>query len=120
MNPHETDIKPDDPFEILGVGHTATDVEIRRRYLELIKQHPPERDPERFREIHQAYEFAKDPLRLAERLLSFSPHCPEWEDVIKSQKKRPPAISAAQLLALGNIPPEMSTRQNVNEGPSSE
>lgn len=38
----------------------ATDEMIRQRYLTLVKQHPPERDPERFHKITEAYEAIKD------------------------------------------------------------
>ena len=120
MNQHDTAIKHDDPFEILGVDHTASEIEIRQRYLELIKLHPPEHDPIRFREIHQAYEFAKNPLRLAERLLQPSPRMPEWNDVIESQKKRPPTLSTSLLLALGNRDSKTRTNDNFSESPSGE
>ena len=36
--------------------------DVRRRYLELVRRHPPDRAPERFTEIHQAYEKLRDPV----------------------------------------------------------
>ncbi|REJ73773.1 MAG: J domain-containing protein, partial [Planctomycetota bacterium] len=50
-----------DPFQILGVPADAGEAEIRARYLELVKKFPPEREPEKFREVHAAYEAARDP-----------------------------------------------------------
>ena len=44
----------------LGIEENATDAQIRNRYLELIKIHTPERDPQRFQDITQAYEAIKD------------------------------------------------------------
>ena len=120
MNQHDATIKPDDPFEILGVDHTATEIAIRKRYLELIKLHPPERDAEQFRKIHEAYECAKDPLRLAKRLMAPSRECPEFSTVIEAQKKRPPALSASLMLALGNRPAETPSAEDLNQSQSSE
>lgn len=101
---HNTTTSESNPFAILGLEQTASEEEVRHKYLELVKQHPPESDPERFREIHQAYESAKDPLILAKRLLAPSRTIPEWNDVIGRQKNQPPALSAKLLLALGNRP----------------
>jgi curved DNA-binding protein CbpA len=53
----------DDPYETLGLGPDAGEAEIRRRYLELVREFPPDRAPERFTEIHAAYEALRDPAR---------------------------------------------------------
>ena len=44
----------------LGLLPDASDKEIRNCYLQLVKKHTPEKDPERFRQITQAYEAVKD------------------------------------------------------------
>ncbi|MDD2604721.1 MAG: J domain-containing protein [Desulfobacteraceae bacterium] len=44
----------------LGVALDATDAQIRKAYLALIRVHTPERDPARFQEIAAAYERIKD------------------------------------------------------------
>jgi DnaJ-class molecular chaperone len=44
------------PYLILGVSGDATDAEIRRRYLALVKKYPPESAPDRFQKITEAYE----------------------------------------------------------------
>ena len=49
-----------DPFTVLGVDGDADDAEIRRCYLALVRDHPPDREPERFREIRAAYEALGD------------------------------------------------------------
>ena len=40
-----------DPYEVLGLPRFADEAEIRRRYLELVRQFSPDRDPSRFAEI---------------------------------------------------------------------
>jgi DnaJ-class molecular chaperone len=47
-------------YQILGIDEAAGDKDIRDRYLELVRQHPPERDPETFQRITRAYEALKD------------------------------------------------------------
>ncbi len=58
-----------DPFLILGVSAHAESDEIRRRYLELVRQHSPDRDPERFAEIRAAYDELSDPVQQLQKLL---------------------------------------------------
>lgn len=50
----------EDPWQVLGLSMEADDGEIRRRYLELVKKHTPERDPEGFQRVNLAYEQLKD------------------------------------------------------------
>jgi curved DNA-binding protein CbpA len=58
-----------DPYEVLGLPGDADDETIRRRYLELVRQFPPERAPDRFASIRQAYEALRDlNTRLRHRL----------------------------------------------------
>jgi len=106
------DITPNDPFAILGVNYDASEKELRQRYLVLVKLYPPESDPAKFREIHQAYESAKDPLILAQRLLTPPRQIPEWDDVIAQHTKQPPNLSAELLIALGNRPPAKAVPTN--------
>ncbi len=49
-----------DPYEVLGLTPDSDDTTIRKRYLELVKQHPPERSPEKFRDIRAAYDQLRD------------------------------------------------------------
>ncbi len=44
----------------LDLSPGASQEEIRRRYLELTRAHPPSRDPDRFRRIAAAYEALQD------------------------------------------------------------
>ena len=48
------------PYLQLGLSARASDTDIRKRYLELVKQHPPSAPGSRFAEIQRAYERIKD------------------------------------------------------------
>ena len=62
---------------ILGVAFNASDEEIRCAYLGKVKEHPPDRSPERFEQIRDAYETLRDPRkRIRDMLLSVNPHAP--------------------------------------------
>ncbi|MFV2067708.1 MAG: DnaJ domain-containing protein, partial [Pirellulales bacterium] len=52
----------DDPYQVLGLDRSCEAAEIRSRYLTLVRQHPPERDPERFAAIRSAYDELRDPI----------------------------------------------------------
>lgn len=58
-----------DPFTVLGVDETAGDAEIRRRYLALVRDFPPDRAPDRFREYRAAYEALGDERKRLEATL---------------------------------------------------
>ena len=49
-----------EPEDILGISAASTDEEIRAAYLAQVKRHPPEREPERFEEIRDAYAALRD------------------------------------------------------------
>lgn len=58
-----------DPYAVLGLAPDASDEAIRRRYLELVKQFPPEQQGEKFAAVRQAYESLRDrETRLRHRL----------------------------------------------------
>ncbi len=52
MNP----LLPEDPYKVLGVERQATEAEIKQAYFSLVREHPPERDPEGFKRVRAAYE----------------------------------------------------------------
>ncbi len=55
-----------DPYEQLGLSRGADDAMIRKRYLELVRQYSPDQAPERFAEIHAAYDALRDPAKRVE------------------------------------------------------
>ncbi|HDH98981.1 MAG TPA: molecular chaperone DnaJ [Deltaproteobacteria bacterium] len=48
------------PYEVLGIGVDADDVSVRNAYLDLVRRYPPERHPEKFKQITEAYARLKD------------------------------------------------------------
>lgn len=69
------------PYQTLGVSAQASDTEIKQAYLQRIKEYPPERDPQRFGEIQQAYELIKDSERRLSHELLYWPNL-EFEQLI--------------------------------------
>jgi len=47
-------------YEILGVAETAAKAEIKRAYFGMVRQYPPEKEPEKFKEYRKAYEVLFD------------------------------------------------------------
>jgi curved DNA-binding protein CbpA len=70
-----------DAYDILGVSPHADEAEIRRRYLELVREFPPDRAPERFAAIRAAYDDVRDPARRLSTLL-FEPGTSDSLDAI--------------------------------------
>ena len=68
-----------DPFEVLGLSIDAEPEEVRRKYLQLVREFPPDREPERFAEIRKAYEELADPLARWERVLFRIPDSEAFE-----------------------------------------
>jgi len=48
------------PYELLEVAEQASDSEIKQAYLQKVKLNPPDRDHEKFQQIHSAYEAIKN------------------------------------------------------------
>lgn len=66
-----------DPREVLGIDQCAGEEEIRAAYVRKVKEHPPDRSPEEFEHIRDAYESLRDPRRrMREGLLSVDPSAP--------------------------------------------
>jgi curved DNA-binding protein CbpA len=62
------------PFAVLGLDETADDDAVRAAYLTALRQSPPDRDPEGFRRIREAYDALRDhERRLALRLFGPPP-----------------------------------------------
>ena len=52
-----------EPYEVLGLTPDYTAEQLRQRYLELVRQNPPEREPEKFAEIRAAYAELNSPVK---------------------------------------------------------
>jgi hypothetical protein len=63
--------------QVLGLAENASDEEIRTAYLKKVKEHPPDRDPEQFERVRDAYETLRDPRkRTQDMLLAADPSAP--------------------------------------------
>jgi curved DNA-binding protein CbpA len=55
-----------DPYAVLHLERTASAAEIKKAYFSLVREHPPERDPDMFKQIRAAYERLRDPEQRTE------------------------------------------------------
>jgi len=91
------------PFYVLGIDSDSDAATVRARYLELVRMHPPDRDPVMFARIRYAYESASDPIVMAKRMIDLTTAEPRpWLDIIDEHASRPPRLPAEVLLSLGN------------------
>ena len=96
-----------DPYSVLGVPDDADDETIRRRYLELVREFPPERNPERFAAVRAAYERLKDlDARVRDRLFEQGKR-DGIDELIEDLACRTPRrrYSLQSLLAMQKTPP---------------
>ncbi len=78
-----------DPYRVLGVSRGASADEVRQAYFRLVREHPPERDPEEFKRIREAYERTKSlEKRVETDVFLMKELAPEFEP--------PPAAAAVQ------------------------
>ena len=71
------------PFVLLGVPENADDETIKKAYLQQVRQHPPEREPEQFQAIRLAFEAIKTRRdRLRYRL--FQQEAPDVEALVET------------------------------------
>jgi curved DNA-binding protein CbpA len=54
-----------DPYAVLGLSRQASMVDIKKAYFKLVREHPPERDPEGFQRLRTAYEALRTPAARA-------------------------------------------------------
>ncbi len=92
-----------DPCSILGVSPNIGETALRRRYLELVRQNPPEKCPQRFAEIREAYEQLRDPAERLQRQLFEVGDAESLHDIIADLRSRVQAarIPTDLLLSLG-------------------
>jgi len=96
----------DDPYSVLGVPRHAGEEEIRRRYLELVRESPPDRDPEGFAAIRAAYDAVRDPTRRLDAQL-FEVATSDSIDALAAdlgKRARASRIPVNVLLALAEAP----------------
>ena len=92
-----------DPYTVLDLALDSTDEAIRRRYLQLVRTYTPERAPERFAAIREAYDKLRDPVsRLRYRVFDAGKD-DTIEAILADAKALLPRrrVPVAELLALG-------------------
>ena len=91
-----------DPHQVLGLRPDADEASVRKRYLELVRQHPPDTAPEQFARFRAAYDELREPARLMEkRILEVSDD--SLDDIIADVRSRLrlERIPVETLLSLG-------------------
>ena len=51
-----------DPYETMGLSQSSDEAAIRSQYLKLVREFPPDRNPDRFAEIRAAYDDLRNPV----------------------------------------------------------
>lgn len=95
-----------DPYEVLGVPPQADEAQIRERYLELVREFPPDRAPEKFAEIRAAFDELRDPLLQLEQQV-FTLHSSDSLAALETELRarlRSARLPAAALLSLADAP----------------
>ncbi|HIQ22756.1 MAG TPA: J domain-containing protein [Planctomycetes bacterium] len=77
-----------DPYQVLGLDSGSSEQEIRQRYLVLVRQFPPDRDPQRFAEIREAYDKLRDPTKRLKTWLFGGPDADSLDAVLDELKRR--------------------------------
>ena len=86
----------------LNLAPDASQEEIRQRYLELIRSHPPSRDPERFGRIAAAYEALQDDRSRVRTAIFGIAAYSDWELALdalvqaRTAARRAPGLQALQ------------------------
>lgn len=84
-----------DPYAVLGLAPTASPEEIKQAYFAQVRAHPPEREPEAFKQIRAAYEQLRTPQKRFET------------DMLRLAPWPAPALSPLPPLELGVAPAEV-------------
>ncbi len=92
-----------DPYTIFDLPPDSDDDTIRRRYLLLVRTHTPERDPERFSAIREAYEILRDPVNRMQYRLFEAGKDESIDAILKEAKARSSQrrVPVATLLSWG-------------------
>lgn len=81
----QPNLNSNDPYAVLGVQRNATGREIKRAYFALVRQYPPESQPDAFKTIRAAYEKLRTTDAKAETDLFLFQAPDNWEP----RKRRP-------------------------------
>ncbi|MCK4623869.1 MAG: J domain-containing protein [Phycisphaerae bacterium] len=87
------------PYEVLNVAFGDGDEVIREQYLEAVRRFPPERHPQEFRRVREAYDCIKDEKSRLEFLL-FEPSQGETIDELLAEEQCPKSAKRVGLTSL--------------------
>ncbi len=76
-----------DAYQILGLQPGADPATIRSTYLKLVRQFTPDNAPQRFAEIHTAYEQIRDPVARLHRQI-FQESDVSLDDILDALRHR--------------------------------
>jgi curved DNA-binding protein CbpA len=96
-----------DPYAVLDLDPDAGEIEIRQRYLELVRAFPPDQAPERFAAIHSAYASLRDPAKhLKAQIFDFGTKRNSFESIASElhARLREVRIPVDTLLAWADAP----------------
>lgn len=91
-----------DPYSILEIQPGASEEDIRNRYLQLVRENPPDRAPEKFRLVSDAWKMICDPLVQARALVQMDMSTPRLDEICDAAAKERPRLATDLLLSLGN------------------
>jgi DnaJ-class molecular chaperone len=86
-NNFDLPILDEDPQNILGVSQDADAGEIRSAYLNKIKEYPPEKCPQEFERVRDAYEILSDPRHRARAMLQSANPATSLATLLDNQKQ---------------------------------
>lgn len=52
----QPDLSSNDPYAVLGLARGASLAEVKKAYFALVREYPPEQQPDAFKQIRRAYE----------------------------------------------------------------
>ncbi len=84
-----------DPYVVLGLAPSASQEEIKQAYFVQVRAHPPEREPEAFKQVRAAYDQLKAPEKRLET------------DMLRFQTWAEPALSTPKAIELGLNPSDV-------------
>lgn len=88
-----------DPYRVLGIARGAGAEEIRQAYFAKVREHPPERDPEAFKRVREAYERLRSlEKRVESDVFLMKELAPSFEPAPPTTPVRPSVDPAAILL----------------------
>ena len=89
-----------DPYAVLRVAPDATPEEVRQAWLAGVRRSPPDRDPEAFGRLREAYDLLRDPLRARSERLFGAPDVRSLSDLAEKLPEEKNWLGPAAWLRL--------------------